>query len=185
MESNKVKQLTIKHPNEYNSNKKLNNNKVYTSHSWIKRALIEDYKIYTPEIIIKYKNSFKTLLKLTNDKSKTNFIMFNKVWKWYENEENTNLSMERIYIRTKLGSYTSGGCGISASLLAGLTASGIFSFIDSYVKRFGPFFLAIYAILVLCFGVKILTNEDNKVEMYNMFLEVINKLENDKNEKLG
>ena len=181
MESNKISQLSNKHLIKNNSN----NKKVYISEQLIKREVPKDYKIYTPEIIIKYNDTFKTLLKLTNDKIKVKFIMYNKVWEWYENEESTNFSMERIYINTKLGSYTSGGCGIGASLFAGLTASCVFSFMDSYVKRLGPFFLAIYVILVLCFGLKILSNEDKKVEMYNMFLEVLNNLQNDKNEKLG
>ena len=183
MEINKVKQLNSKTLNESSSNKKLNDKKIYTLDEYIKTARCENFKIYTPEIIKKYRNSFKTLFKLTNDNTKTKFIMYNKVWKWYENEESINLNMEKIYIKTKLGSYSSGGCGIGASLFAGLTASGVFSYMDTYVKRLGPLFFALYAILVLIFGVKILSNEDNKVEMYNMFLEVINNLENDKNDK--
>lgn len=185
MEINKVIQLSSKNINENSSNKKSNNKKICTSDRHIKTVKSEKFKIYTPEIIIKYRNSLKTLFKLTNYKTETKFIMYNKVWKWYENEESINLSMERIYIKTKLGSYSSGGCGIGASLFAGLTASGVFSYMDIYVKKLGPFFFALYAILVLIFGVKILSNEDNKVEMYNMFLEVINNLENDKNDKLG
>ena len=145
----------------------------------------KDYKIYTPEIIDKYKNCFNTILKITNSKTQTKFIMYNRVFRWYENEENINLSMEKIYIKTKLGSYTSGGCGIGASIFAGLTASGIFSYIDNYIKKLSPFFLAIYVVLALYFGIKILSNEDNKVEMYNMFLEVLNNLQEDKNDKLG
>lgn len=183
MESNKIVQLSNKYLNENNSSKIYNNKKVYIITPEIKRAVSKDYKIYTPEIIIKYKNSFKTLLKLTNNKTRTKFILYDRVCKWYDNEENMNLSMEKIYIKTKLGSYTSGGCGIGASLFAGLTASGVFAYMDNYIKRLGPLFLAIYAILVLCFGVKILSNEDNKVEMYNMFLQVLNDLENNKNEK--
>ena len=184
MGNNKVAPLSNTHFNENNNNKS-NNKKVYIWEKWIKKSVPKEYKIYTPEIIIKYNNSFKTLFKLTNDKTKTQFIMYNKVWNWYKNAESTNFSMEKIYIKTRLGSYTSGGCGIGASLFAGLAASGVFSYMDSYVKRLGPLFLAIYAILVLCFGVKILSNEDKKVEMYNMFLEVLNNLENDKNENLG
>ena len=183
MESNKVSQLSSKYLNENNIGKKSNRKNLYTLEPYIIKSTPKDYKIYTPEIIIKYKKTFKTLLKLTNDNTKAKFIMYKKVWKWYENENITNFSMEKIYIKTKLDSYTSGGCGISASFFAGLTASGVFSFLDSYIKRLGPSFLAIYAVLVLYFGVKILSNEDNKVEMYNMFLEVLNNLENDKNEK--
>lgn len=160
---------------------------IRTNHSkkttLIQKVSTKDYKIYTPEIIEKYKNSFKIILKITNNKTKSKFILYDRVCKWYENEESINLSMEKIYIKTKLGSYTSGGCGIGASLFAGLTASGVFSYMNNYTERLGPIFLPIYAILVLCFGVKILSNEDNKVEMYNMFLEVLNNLENDKNDK--
>ncbi|OOM77404.1 hypothetical protein CLPUN_23030 [Clostridium puniceum] len=141
-----------------------------------------EYKIYTPEIIEKYKKLFKTILKMSDNKIKTKFIMYNKVSKWYEEEKNINISLEKIYIKTKLGSFTSGGCGIGASLLAGLTASGIYSYMDSYIKKLGPFFLILYVVFVLSFGIKILYNEDNKVEMYNMFLEALNALEREKHE---
>ena len=144
-----------------------------------------EYKLYTPEIITKYKNSLKIILKITNNKTKSKFLIYDKVVKWYEDEEGIDLSMEKIYIKTKLGSYSTGGCGIGASILAGLTASGVFSFIDSHLEKLNPAYLALYAILVLCFGLKILSNEDNKVEMYNMFLEVLNNLQNDKNENIG
>lgn len=141
-----------------------------------------EYKIYTPELIKKYQDSFKPILKATGNKTKAKFIMYDKVWSWYINQPNINLKMERIHIKTKLGSFTSGGCGIGASLFAGLTASGIFSYMDNYIKRLAPLFLIIYVLLLLGFGVKFLSNEDKKVEMYNMFLEVLNSLENDKNE---
>lgn len=143
-----------------------------------------DCKIYTPEIIEKYRKVFKKVLKF-NNKTKIRFIMYDKVRNWYEREENINISLEKVYIKTKLGSFTSGGCGIGASLLAGLTASGIYSYVDAYIKKLGPFSLVIYIVLILFFGVKILYNGDNKVEMYNMFLEVLNNLQDDNNEKLG
>jgi len=177
MENNKVAKITNRYTKQ-NNNKTVSILKVCN-----KNSSTENYKIYTKEIIGKYKNSFKTILKSTNNKTKTKFIMYDEIWKWYNNEDCINLSMEKIYIKTKLGSYTSGGCGIGASLFAGLTASGIFSYMDSYIKRLGPLFLTIYVVLVLCFGFRILSNEDNKVEMYNMFLEVLNNLENDKNDK--
>jgi len=145
----------------------------------------KDYKIYTPNISLKYMNSFREVLKITNNKTQTKFIMYNRVLRWYQNEENVNLSMEKIYIKTKLGSYTSGGCGIGASVFAGLTASGIFSYVDNYLKKLSPLLLVMYVILVLYFGFKILSNEDNKVEMYNMFLEVLNNLQEYKTDKLG
>lgn len=145
----------------------------------------KEYRICTPEIIEKYEKMFKTMYKIIKDKNKIKFLMYDKVWKWYEKEEVINISLEKIYIKTKLGSFTSGGCGIGASLLAGLTASGIYSYIDSYIKKLDSFFIIIYIILVLGFGIKILYKEDNKVEMYNLFLEVLNNLQEDNNEKLG
>ena len=146
---------------------------------------INEYKIYTPEIIKKYKKLFKKILKTNNDKAKTNFIMYYKVYKWYEKEEKINISLEKVYIKTKLGSFTSGGCGIAASLLAGLTASGIYSYMDIYIKKLEPVFLLVFIVFILSFGIKILSNEDNRVEMYNLFLEVLNNLQDDNNERLG
>lgn len=143
---------------------------------------INEYKIYTPEIIEKYKKLFKTILKMSDNKTKTKFIMYNKVSKWYEKQENININLEKVYIKTKLGSFTSGGCGIGASLLAGLTASGIYSYMDSYIKKLGPVFLIVYVVFALSLGIKILYTEDNKVEMYNMFLEVLSTLEHKKHE---
>jgi len=147
-----------------------------------KRIDSEEYKIYTPELIKKYQDSFKAILKSTDNKTKAKFIMYERIWDWYKSYPNINFKMEKIHIKTKLGSFTSGGCGIGASLFAGLTASGIFSYMDHYIKRLAPFFLIIYVILLLGFGAKFLSNEDKKVEMYNMFLEVLNGLEDDKNE---
>ena len=108
--------------------------------------------------------------------------MYDKVWNWYEQEEDMNISLEKIYIKTKLGSFSSGGCGIGASLLAGLTASGMYSYMDNYLKKLDPFFLIVYIILILCFAIKVLYSEENKVEMYNMFLEILNNLEYERRE---
>lgn len=151
----------------------------------IVKSNTKEYRICTPEITDKYDKMFKEMYKVIKDKNKVKFLMYDKVWKWYEKEERINISLEKIYIRTKLGSFTSGGCGIGASLLAGLTASGIYSYIDSYIKKLGSVFIIVYIILVLGFGIKILYKEDKKVEMYNMFLEVLNNLQDDNNEKLG
>ena len=145
----------------------------------------KEYNIYTPEIIRKYKECFRRLFKFTNDKTKTKFIMYNKVLKWYNNKEFLNISMEKIYINTKLGSYTSGGCGIVASFFAGLIASSTFSFVDTYLKNLNPIFVCVYIIIILFLGIKILSKEDEKIEMYNVFLEALNKLDNDNNEKEG
>jgi len=138
--------------------------------------------IYTPEVIKKYKKLFKTIFKLSENKTKIKFIMYDKVWNWYEQEEDMNISLEKIYIKTKLGSFSSGGCGIGASLLAGLTASGMYSYMDNYLKKLDPFFLIVYIILILCFAIKVLYSEENKVEMYNMFLEILNNLEYERRE---
>lgn len=136
----------------------------------------DSYKIYTPEMVKKYKECFKFTMKVTKHHDKTLFIMYKKVEQWYMNDK-INWNLEKIHIKTKLGSYTSGGCGIEASLLAGLTASGVFTYMDTYVKKLSPIMLLIYAVSVLFFGVKVLANEDKTVEMYNMFLDVINELE--------
>ena len=183
MGNNTVTKLPNKKFNRDNNNKKLNTKIAYISELYAKREISKDYKIYTPEIMKKYNDYLKTLPKLTKDTTKAKFIIYNKVRKWYESKENLNFSIEKIHINSKLGSYTSGGCGIGASFFAGLTASGILSYMDSYIKRLGSFFLVLYSILVLYFGVKILSNEDKKVEMYNTFLQVLYDLENDKNEK--
>lgn len=143
---------------------------------------IKEHKIYTPEIILKYKNNFKKILKLTNNKTKTNFIMYSKILKWYENEKNVDIRMEKVYIKSKLGSYNSGGCGLTASFLAGLTSSGIIYYVDNYLEKITPVFFPIYFFTILFFGIKILSHEDNKVEMYNMFLEVLNNIEYDNND---
>lgn len=145
----------------------------------------KEYNIYTPEIIQRYKEYFKRLLKFTNDKTETKFIMYNKVLKWYNKKEFLNVSMEKIYIRSKLDSYTSGGCGIIGSFFAGLIASSVFSFIDDFFKKLNPIFLVVYIMIIILLGVKFLSNEDKNTEMYNVFLEVLNKLDNDNNEKEG
>lgn len=141
----------------------------------------KNYKIYTPEVTKKYKNSLKEISKITNNKTKAKFIMYEKICDWYRNESDINFKMEKIHIKTKLGSFTSGGCGIGASLFAGITASAVFSYMDNYIKRLAPIFLVIYVVLVVGFGIKFLYSEDDKVEMYNMFLEVLDSLEDDKN----
>lgn len=136
----------------------------------------DNNKIYTPEMVKKYKECFKFTMKVTKSHDKTLFIMYKKVEQWYMNDK-INWNLERIHIKTKLGSYTSGGCGIEASLLAGLTASGVFTYMDTYMKKLSPISLAIYAVSVMFFGIRVLVNEDRTVEMYNMFLDVINELE--------
>lgn len=135
-----------------------------------------NYKVYTPDMVKRYKECFKFTMKLTKQRDKTLFIMYKKVKEWYM-DENINWSIEKIHIKTKLGSYTSGGCGIEASLLAGLTASGVCTYMDSYMKRLNPVSMGIYILGILFLEIKVLTNEDKTVEMYNIFLDVINELE--------
>lgn len=141
-----------------------------------KKRNVDDYKIYTPKIVKKYRECYKFTRKITKCRDKTIYILYKKVSDWYK-EEDVNYSIEKIYIKSKLGSYTSGGCGIGASLLAGLTASGVFSYMDIYVRKLGPLSLITYSFLLVFFGLKILQNEDDNVEMYNVFLEVINELQ--------
>jgi hypothetical protein len=75
----------------------------------IKNRSTSDCKIYTLEMAERYKEYQKKLLKITNDKTRTQFMIYKKVYKWYEEEDNLNINMERIYIKSKLDSYTFGG----------------------------------------------------------------------------
>ena len=47
-----------------------------------KRIDSEEYKIYTPELIKKYQDSFKAILKSTDNKTKAKFIMYERIWDW-------------------------------------------------------------------------------------------------------
>lgn len=145
-----------------------------------KKVNSNKYEIYTPEIVKKYKECIKFTLKITKHKQKTMYIMYRNVEEWYKDKD-MNYNLEKIHIKTKLGSYTSGGCGIGASLLAGLTASGVFSYMDVYIRNLGYVSLVVYAVIVFLFGFRILKNEDDNVEMYNMFLEVLSELEEENN----
>jgi hypothetical protein len=166
----------------------LNNSVCKISEGFVRRKFNKEtqntnvYKIYTVEIILKYKDSYKRILKLTNDKTKTNFIMYNKIIKWYKNEKNINITMEKIFVKSKLGSYNCGGCGITASFLAGLASSGIIYYMDHFINEISPLLFPLYFITILSFGTKYLSSEDKKVEMYNMFLEVLEHIDYDKND---
>lgn len=148
-----------------------------------KKVITKEYKILAPDIVKKYKTNYKIIFKLSKSKNQTLYIMYEKVKRWYESEENINLSLEKIHIRSKLGSYMSGGCGIGPSLLASLTASGVFAYINNYLKKLGPISLVCYGCAVAFFGINVLLSEDNEVEMYNIFLEVLDNLEHDKIDK--
>ena len=162
----------------------LNSVNVYSKGEKIAKQMItKNYKIFTPNIVKKYKTNFKTIFKLSKDREYTLYIMYGKVQRWYEVEENINLSLEKIHVRSKLGSYMSGGCGIGPSLLASLTASGVFAYINNYLKKLGPMALVCYGCTVAFFGINVLLSEDSEVEMYNIFLEVLDNLEYDKIDK--
>lgn len=159
-------------------------NNIYIKKENIARKIdVVDFKIYTPEIIKKYKKTFKTVLKLSKNKDYTLYIMYGKVKRWYKEIENINFHLEKVHIRSKLGSYMSGGCGIGPSLLASLTASGVFAYINNYLKKLGPISLVCYGCVVAFFGINVLLSEDSEVEMYNIFLEVLDNLEHDKIDK--
>ncbi|SFC21440.1 hypothetical protein [Clostridium uliginosum] len=156
---------------------------IYSKHEKIaKEVANNEYKIYTPYMVKKYKSTFKVLNKLTNNRDHTLYIMYGKVKKWYGSEKKLNVSMEKIHVKTKLGSYLSGGCGIGASLLTNLTASGMFAYSTQYIKNFGPLSLICYVFVITCFGITVLCREDDQVEMYNMFLEVLNELDGKRQE---
>lgn len=162
----------------------LNSANIDSNHGKIaKKIVTNEYKILTPDIVKKYRTNYKTILKLNKSRDYTLYIMYGKVKRWYESEENINLSLEKIHIRSKLGSYMSGGCGIGPSLLASLTASGVFAYINNYLKKLGPISLVCYGCAVAFFGINVLLSEDSEVEMYNIFLEVLDNLEYDKIDK--
>ncbi|MFT8349968.1 hypothetical protein [Clostridium saccharoperbutylacetonicum] len=166
----------------------LNNSVRKINEGFVKRKINQEnlnsivYKIYTEEIIPKYRENYKRILRLTNDKTKTKYIIYKKIMKWYKNENNINITMEKIFVRSKLGSYTCGGCGITASFFAGLASSGIIYYIDHFINEISPLLFPLYFITLLSFVAKHLSSEDKKVEMYNMFLEVLEHIEYDKND---
>lgn len=139
---------------------------------------MDKYKIYTREFVKKYKKEYKQVYKSMKDKDKTLCIMYKRCSEWYNNAENINIPMEKIHIKSKLGSYMSGGCGIGPSLLAGLTSSGVFAYMNHYLKDMQPISLFVYSMIVIFFGINVLISEDDEVEMYNIFLNILESKEN-------
>lgn len=139
---------------------------------------MDKYKIYTREFVKRYKKEYKLVYKLMKDKDKTLFVMYKRCERWYEQAENINIPIEKIHIKSKLGSYMSGGCGIGPSLLAGLTSSGVFAYMNHYLKRMEPVSLFVYSIIVIFFGINVLISEDDEVEMYNIFLSILDNKDN-------
>ncbi|SUQ49663.1 hypothetical protein CNEONATNEC32_02277 [Clostridium neonatale] len=104
-------------------------------------------------------------------------ILFNEIYALYIEKKNLNISMEKIHIKTKLGSYLSGGCGIGPSLLTSLVGSSLFTYMNSYFKKLTSPVAVLYCSIVVFLAIYLLTIQDNQVEMYNLFLEVLERIE--------
>ncbi len=137
---------------------------------------MEGYCIETPNIAIYYKKEYKRLLKIYKNREKVINILYNKIYRKYKNT-NCNFSLERIYIKTKLGSYLSGGCGIGPSLLTSLVGSGIFAYMNTMMKKLTNTLSVLYFSMVTAFAIYLLTMVDNEVEMYNLMLEIVENIE--------
>ena len=143
----------------------------------LKRVSKDKYKIVTPEIAYKYKHRYKKLLKKFKNRDKVICILFDEVYALYIEKENLNISMEKIHIKTKLGSYLSGGCGIGPSLLTSLVGSSLFAYMNSCIKKLTSPFALLYSSIAVLLAIYLLTIQDNQVEMYNLFLEVLERIE--------
>lgn len=142
-----------------------------------KKISKDNYKIVTPEIAYKYKYRYKKLLKKVKNRDKAICILFNEIYALYIEKKNLNISMEKIHIKTKLGSYLSGGCGIGPSLLTSLVGSSLFTYMNSYFKKLTSPVAVLYCSIVVFLAIYLLTIQDNQVEMYNLFLEVLERIE--------
>lgn len=145
-----------------------------------KKVSKDNYKIVTPEIVEEYKNRYKKLLKKVKNKDEVIRILFDEVYALYIKKENLNISMEKIHIKTKLGSYLSGGCGIGPSLLTSLVGSSLFAYINSCLKKLTSPIVLLYCSIVVFLAIYLLTIQDNQVEMYNLFLETLERIEKGK-----
>ena len=143
----------------------------------IKKCSVEKCCIITPHMVKYYKKQYKILLRLYKDKEKVLNILYKKIYEKYAYEKDYNYSLERIYIKTKLGSYLSGGCGIGPSLLTSLVGSGIFTYMNSLLKKLNGTLTLIYFSIVTGLAIYLLTMVDNEVEMYNLMLEIIENIE--------
>lgn len=142
-----------------------------------KKKSKDSYKIITPEIVDKYKHIYKKLLKKFKNKDKAIFVLFDEIYYLYIEKDDLNTPMEKIYIKTKLGSYLSGGCGIGPSLLTSMVASSLFTYMNEYFKKLTSPITFLYCSIVVMLSIYLLTIQDNQVEMYNLFLEVLEKIE--------
>jgi len=143
----------------------------------LKKKSNDEYKIITPEIVEKYKHRYKKSLKKFKNRDKVIFLLYDEVYDFYNEKNNLNISLEKIHIKTKLGSYLSGGCGIGPSLLTTLVGSSIFNYMNNYFKKLTSPIALIYCSIVVIIAIYLLTIQDNQVEMYNLFLEVLEQIE--------
>lgn len=143
----------------------------------LKKNSNDDYKIITPEIVEEYKYRYKKLLKKFKNRDKVIVILYDEIYDFYNKKNNLNISMEKIHIKTKLGSYLSGGCGIGPSLLTSLVGSSIFAYMSNYFKKLTSPIALLYCSIVVIIAIYLLNIQDNQVEMYNLFLEVLEKIE--------
>jgi len=143
----------------------------------LKKKSNDEYKIITPEIVEKYKHRYKKSLKKFKNRDKVIFLLYDEVYDFYNEKNNLNISLEKIHIKTKLGSYLSGGCGIGPSLLTTLVGSSIFTYMNNYFKKLTSPIALIYCSIVVIIAIYLLTIQDNQVEMYNLFLEVLEQIE--------
>ena len=131
----------------------------------------------TPFIVKYYKIDYKNLLPIYRKREKVIKMLYEITMAKYCEEENIDFTMEKIYIKTKLGSYLSGGCGIGPSLLASLIGSGLFTYMSTFIQRLNGMLTFGYFSIVTGFAIYLLTLQDNQVEMYNMLLEIIENIE--------
>lgn len=143
----------------------------------LKKKSNDEYKIITPEIVEKYKHRYKKLLKKFKNRDKVIFLLYDEVYDFYNEKNNLNISLEKIHIKTKLGSYLSGGCGIGPSLLTTLVGSSIFAYMNNYFTKLTSPIALLYCSIVVIIAIYLLTIQDNQVEMYNLFLEVLERIE--------
>ena len=71
----------------------------------------------------------------------------------------------------------SGGCGIGPSLLTSLVGSSLFAYINSCLKKLTSPIVLLYCSIVVFLAIYLLTIQDNQVEMYNLFLEALERIE--------
>ena len=139
--------------------------------------IYDNYSLKTPCIVDYYKMEYKNLLKKYKNRQIAIKILYDISMEKYLEEKTVDYRMEKIYIKTKLGSYLSGGCGIGPSLLASLIGSGIFTYMSTLIEKLDGMLTFGYFSIVTGFAIYLLTLQDNQVEMYNMLLEIIENIE--------